>query len=416
MYNGMLVLDQARRRQSQAIVQGVTWNCAAEFDAGADRPISFVEDDTFMLLSHTQSHTLKLQFELKTIYSNGIVLYNPGPLSKQDHFAIEILKGKLKVTLKHLDKIVENTNDEYVSDGHWHKISLRITSSSLEFNVGSNSRIVKLPRGFNVEYSDILYVGGVELIKRARAMTKGLKTADSSYKGCLKNLSIGEKLKGLPNVLVSEGLLPGCVWQFPCLRKPCNENSICEQQGLDSFQCKCQESICLGSNYSDGYKVFSRTNLATDLELLALESLDVLEGKNVLITAANLHVILDYHKYGIKESGIKFNVAEAPIHGSVTFDVWPHSSNFFTLSDVSRDKIHYVHDGSESLKDKIVFEVEFSSSESFILPAYLQGKFIFTLPINITPVNDPPVLNIPATTVLRIAEVSLFERKCMFAL
>lgn len=408
----MLVLDQARRRQSQAIVHGVTWNCAAEFDAGIEKPISFVEDDNFMIIpyTHTSSHFIKLQFELKTLSEHSILIYNTGPPTKQDHLAVDIWKGKIRVLLKHSDKIVEVLNDEYVANGHWHRVSLRITTSAVELSVGSNVKTSKLIRGLSVDYSDILYVGGIELMKRSRAITKGLKTADSSYKGCMKSLSIGDKLKGLPNVLVSEGLLAGCMWQYPCLKKPCEDNAQCIQEGLDSFYCKCQEENCISSNFSDGYRVFSRTNQATDMELLSLKSLDVLEGQNVLITPANLHVILDYPKYGIKDVGIKFTIITPPVHGSVTIDVWPNEQNSFTLSDISRDKIHYVHDGSESENDKMDLEIEFFASETFILPAYLQGKFKFTLSVNITPVNDPPQLNIPTTNVLRIAQVSISNK------
>lgn len=48
-------------------------------------------------------------------------------------------------------------------------------------------------------------------------------------------------------------------------------------------------------------------------------------------------------------------------------------------------------------------DLELSSSEPFILPAYLQGKNRFTLPVILTPVNDPPILETP--NVLRIAQV-----------
>lgn len=406
MYNGILVLDQARRRQSQAIVHGVTWNCAAEFDATVDKAISFVEDDNFMTIPFTPKHLSKIQFELKTIVEHCILIYNTGPPNKQDHFAIEIWKGKIRVLFKYADKFAELLNDEHVANGHWHRVTIRLSKSTVELTIGSNVKTTKLPRSLNIEYSDTLYIGGIELMKRTRAIAKGLKTADSSYKGCLKGLSIDDKLKGLPNVLVSEGLLAGCMWQYPCLKKPCEDNAQCIQEGLDSFYCKCQEENCISSNYSDGYRVFSRTNQATDMELLSLKSLNVLEGENVLITPSNLHVILDYPKYGIKDTGVKFNIITSPLHGSLTIDVWPNEKNSFTLFDISRDKVHYIHDGSESGNDRMDIAVEFITSESFILPAYLQGKFKFTLSVNITPVNDPPQLSIPATTVLRIAQVS----------
>jgi chondroitin sulfate proteoglycan 4 len=47
-YNGVNVLARARERQGHVDVQGITWSCAPEFDATADRDISFVEDGAFM--------------------------------------------------------------------------------------------------------------------------------------------------------------------------------------------------------------------------------------------------------------------------------------------------------------------------------------------------------------------------------
>lgn len=404
MYNGIWVLDQARHRQGHAAVHGVTWNCAAEFEAKFDRPISFVEEGSFIALTSSSLYSFKLQVELKTLSQHSVVIYNAGQLAKPDLFALEIWNGMVRVTLKHLNKVIDITSEEHVADGHWHKISLRITTTLLELKVNSSLMSVKLPRGHVVEFSEVFYIGGIELSKRSRAMTKGLKTADSSFKGCLKHMVVADKPKGLPDVHISEGILPGCVWQYPCLKEPCTEG-VCVQQGLDSYECQCRRDNCTSPNFTEGYKVFSRGNLANDLELLALESLQVIEGQNVLVTTTNLHVILDYPKYGIKDFGIKFYVVEIPAHGSITIDVWPHEKNSFTLADVARDKVHYVHDGSETTRDQIVLELEFSSSDTFILPAYLQGRYRFSLLVNVAPVNDPPMLQIPTTAVLRVAQV-----------
>lgn len=49
----------------------------------------------------------------------------------------------------------------------------------------------------------------------------------------------------------------------------------------------------------------------------------------------------------------------------------------------------------------------------YILPSYLQGRLRFSLNVNVTPVNDPPVLEIPSAKVLRLAQVSC-ENKLPF--
>lgn len=71
-----------------------------------------------------------------------------------------------------------------------------------------------------------------------------------------------------------------------------------------------------------------------------MKALQVMEGDNVLITTANLHLVLDYHKYGIRESGIIFQVIEPPSYGTLYIDIWPRKDNTFTLLDLSRDKVN----------------------------------------------------------------------------
>ncbi|KAJ8965484.1 hypothetical protein NQ317_017185 [Molorchus minor] len=334
-YNDINILELARHRQSQATVQGITWNCAAEFEAAVDQPISFVEDDAYMIIPQKMYHKeLKVQFEL-------------------------------------LSKSVK------VSDGKWHKIYFRQTPAFLELTVDEHKTNEKNVHGHLFQLSDSSYIGGLE---------------------------ITDQKKGLPDAQVTEGLLPDCMWQYPCLQNPCSDNGVCVQHGLDSFQCQCQEELCVNVNYTERYKVFSKSSLATELELLSVEPLEVLEGQSEIITTNNLHMILDYQKYGIKDSGINFFIVEGPEHGSITIDIWPHEKNSFALLDVARDKVHYVHDGSESTHDSMVLEVEFSAVNTFILPVYLRGRSRFSLSVNVVPTNDPPVLEMSDATVLRTVQ------------
>lgn len=69
-------------------------------------------------------------------------------------------------------------------------------------------------------------------------------------------------------------------------------------------------------------------------------------------------------------------------------------------------QIQYIHDDSESTEDEMILELTLTTGSSLKLPSYLQGSLRFPLHVNITPVNDPPVLEIPTTKVLRLAQVS----------
>ncbi|CAH0562469.1 unnamed protein product [Brassicogethes aeneus] len=404
-YNGVTVLEQARQRQSQATVQGVTWNCAAEFEANVDRPISFVEDDAFVVIPQKiQNKEIKITFELKTIAQDGLLFYNTGKSTKQEYFSLELANRSVRATMKIHEKSVEVYSLEEVSDGEWHKVVFRSTPSTVELIVDEKKFSESNTLRHNFQFTDSSYLGGMEVNKRYRASSKGCRKCDISFKGCIRNFKSMDVRKGLPDAHVTEGILPGCIWNYPCLHNPCNDNGTCVQQGLDSFQCHCKEDLCVKVNYTEGYKVFSKNSLATELELLAVEPLEVVEGENQIITTNNLHMILDYQKYGIKDTGINFFIVEGPEHGSVTIDIWPHEKSAFSLSDIGRDKVYYVHDGSEHTHDSMVLEVEFSPADTFILPVYLQGKFRFSLLATILLKNDPPTLEINDSTVLRVVQ------------
>ncbi|XP_056646513.1 chondroitin sulfate proteoglycan 4 [Diorhabda sublineata] len=406
-YNGIDVLELARYRQSQSTVQSITWNCAAEFEATVDQPISFIEDDAYVVISDKiiSSKELSINFEIRTINKDGLLFHNSGYKHKQDFLSIELNNYSIYAVIKINEKVTKlMSKNSKISNGEWHKISVRMTHTVIELSIDERIFSEKNTQNSIFEMTDISYLGGLEISKRFRATQKGCDLCDTSFKGCLRYLTISGVEKGLPDAQVTERIMPGCLWHYPCLQNPCSNNGICIQQGLDSFHCQCKEQFCVHVNYSEGYKVFSRSSLATELELLSVEPLVVLEGQSELLTTNNLHMILDYHKYGISDSGITFFVMEGPEHGSITLDIWPHDKNSFTFYDLACDRVHYIHDGSEEDHDHIVMEVIFSTSDSFILPEYLQGRFKFSLTVAVTPTNDPPILDISDATVLRTVQ------------
>lgn len=71
-----------------------------------------------------------------------------------------------------------------------------------------------------------------------------------------------------------------------------------------------------------------------------------MEGENVLITTDNINVILDYAKYGIRDSGVSFYITQPPRHGSLSIGSnnligSTDSNSVFTLLDLANDKVSY---------------------------------------------------------------------------
>ncbi|CAH2036007.1 unnamed protein product, partial [Iphiclides podalirius] len=430
-YNGVKIIDKARSRSGSVHVEGVTWNCAAEFDADISSDISFVDEGAYLILHRISSRAGgRWQLEFKTISQNAMVLYNAGGGRGSDFLAVEILDGVVRVkTAK--GQIVHTAT---VNDGRWHKMHLLFNPSLIELSVDNIAMSTRIESGGTryLDLSDSFYLGGIESEKRQRAFAKGIEAADSSIMGCVRPVEVDDKMYGLPNALVTYGVSPKCVWWYPCVANPANPpclpSATCEQHGLDHFTCRCDSELCISPDYAEKYKVFSKSS--SELELVSLYPLTVQEGGVAVITTQNIDVVLDHHKYGVRPSGVVLHVAQPPLHGRIAVDLslqrnLPQYANyvdsegksrqFFTLMDLARDKVRYVHDGSEKHQDAIVLEMELVPEARFTLPSYLQGRNTFALHVNVTPVNDAPVLNLPPGKVLRLTQsvggdsISLFE-------
>lgn len=64
-----------------------------------------------------------------------------------------------------------------------------------------------------------------------------------------------------------------------------------------------------------------------------------------------------------------------------------------------------MHDGSETTEDSMILDVRLAAGAGYTLPGYLRGRLRFPLHVNVTPVNDPPLLEISTAKVLRLAQV-----------
>lgn len=200
------------------------------------------------------------KFELKTAAESGLLLYNAGQSSYADYLGIELLDRRVRLLMNKGNGPTELIHSTIVSDGKWHSIVVDFSPSTIGITVDKQEKMMALPSGGNryLDLADTLYIGGTELNKRARAFSKGLKSGDMSYKGCIRNMFLDNKEIGLPDVKVSQGIVAGCVWGFPCFdADPCALGANCSHLGVTSFKCHCNQSLCTKSTFSDDDKVRS---------------------------------------------------------------------------------------------------------------------------------------------------------------
>ncbi|XP_017888198.1 chondroitin sulfate proteoglycan 4 isoform X2 [Ceratina calcarata] len=344
---------------------------------------------------------------MKTGTGTGLLLYNTGQSSYADYLGIELFEGKIRLLMNKGNGPSELIHGTPVADGKWHRVVVDFNPSGIGIAVDRQENTMNLPSGGNryLDLADTLYIGGTELNKRARALNKSLKSGDVSYRGCLRNMLLDNKELGLPDVKISQGIVVGCVWGFPCIEtEPCVPKAACSQLGVSSFKCDCDQSasVCVKPNHEE---VHSKANLPVQLEILSVNSLLVSEGGHVLVTSDNIAMVLDIAKYGIDEDGVIFTLVTPPTYGTLALNLLTtRTEHSFTLEDINRDKIQYMHDGSETTEDSMILEVTLVAGAGYSLPGYLQGRLRFPLQVNVTPINDPPFLEISTAKVLRLAQ------------
>ncbi|XP_066901747.1 chondroitin sulfate proteoglycan 4 isoform X2 [Halyomorpha halys] len=408
LYNGVFPLNRARHRLGQSEAYDISWSCASEFYADVSSDISFVDVGSFMSIPNPISRVgMRWKFKLKTAIVDCLLIYTTGGGENADFVGVELTNGRVHVVLDKGGGPGKVKNEIYVSDGTWHSINIEFNSYSVEVTVDNKTAVQKLIQTSTRHYDlgSMVYLGGIEMNKRTRALSQGLKAADTSLRGCMKEIYVGSTAIGFPHAKVTKGLLSKCVWSYPCNYKPCVREATCIHRGVNSFLCLCDKSYCIRQDFPNTYTVYSKT---LQLELLELTPLSIFEGQNVVISPSNINIILDFAKYGIRDSGILFSTVSLhpPKHGHLAIELWEKSNlpQTFTLLDLANDKVHYVHDGSESYEDNIYLDLELSPGSGFVLPSYLQGQHRFILHVNISAINDPPTLFIPTGKSLKLPQ------------
>ncbi|GAB0098883.1 chondroitin sulfate proteoglycan 4 [Sergentomyia squamirostris] len=409
-YNNINVFKRAKERTSHVASARVSWACAAEFDADHQQSVSFIEDDSFMVLGKPTAYTGDLwNLEFRTIETISSVLYNVGSM---DFISLEIVEAKLRLLVGKGSNAVELIPDRNVSDGKWHNVSILYSPVTVEIAVDDAKNAATFANGSShvIELSEQFYIGGLDYNYRRRATMKGSRAAESSFRGCMKNIMINKHQVGFPDMKVTQGVTVDCVWKYPCIeRNPCIIGGICQPYGIDEFICHCNQAFCIRNDFLDRYKIFSRIDLPIDIELLAVSPMQIMEGDSAFLTPAYIDVLFDYSKIGLMEPGIMFHIVQPPKHGIISIAPFTDSGNetqskFFSLMDLSTDKVKYTHNGNEHFIDHITMDMQVVSTNRESLPDYIQGKHRFVLHVNMTPVNDAPSLYIPHNRMLRLTQ------------
>ncbi|XP_065355734.1 chondroitin sulfate proteoglycan 4 [Calliphora vicina] len=405
-YNNINIIKRAKEGTGHTDSKQVSWTCSSEFEGTAKDSISFLNSDSYALMSKESQATGETLFlKFRTMQETGVIFYNGG----FDFVMLEIENKQLNFNFNKEGSLIKLIANETVSDGRWHKLILRYNAVMAEMILddkmyrGSHDNDTKAT--INLEKS--VFFGGVQEDMRRRLWHKGLRINDHSFMGCMKDIQINNLDLGFPQMNKSQHLALNCIWKYPCVEyEPCLKSGYCNQYGVDEFICYCDQSYCIKADFQGPFKIF--TEISPTVELLYVSPVELLEGGTVFLSPHFLDVLLDTRKTsGVSDSSIVFHVVQQPRYGQL-LQFSPEKNNFvtcrtFNLVDLSTDKVKYVHNGMENFNDHATLDMQIYG-DIHKVPENLLGKHRFMLHANITPINDPPQLKIPANKILRVIE------------
>ena len=175
----MTAAEEAMASGKEASLTNIQWECAEEFEASSSEPISYVSPDSFVSFPSWISRTgASLSLTIKTLSEDAVLAYNAGHANSNDFVAVEVRGGQPRLLLDQGNGVAELWHDANVSDGQWHKITTVFRSDRLEISVDGNNKFSAPNKGTNkhIDLTDRLFIGGMELKKKTRAIRKAFKT------------------------------------------------------------------------------------------------------------------------------------------------------------------------------------------------------------------------------------------------
>lgn len=350
--------------------------------------------------------TFRLTFDLRTRSETAVLVYHSAKSYDSDYMVLELLHGRVSLTLNKGSGALEFVSDSAINDGAWHQVEVVIDPLNIRLAVDGHRKERRANAGDSrfLDLDGFLFVGGLDAPTRARAIQyelpslSGSNARAGSMVGCLQNFKINGEPYGLREVLLSRTIRPDCLWSFPCSRQPCIQHAECIEEGYYHYRCVCDQPNCFRS---DGGGQSPLTPISS---IVHMQDVVVREGAAVTLTENHIDLLVDHAAYAISDNQVVFTVTSPPAHGELRLRARPiHNLSSFTLSDILSDSVVYQQDGSEVLEDHIGLAINFTRPQPG-LPDKFSRSYWFNLVVKVAPWNDPPDLLLPINDTLYIVQ------------
>ncbi|KAM5151602.1 contactin-associated protein-like 5 [Mantella aurantiaca] len=267
-YNGVNVIDLAKRRKPQIYIVGnITFSCSEPHII----PITFSSPSTSYLLLPGTPHLddLTVSFQFRTWNSDSLLLSTK--LSGDSGFLLlQLYSGKLLLMIQEkLPNILPITAGSFLNDGLWHTVAINIRRHriSLSLDNGAAAPVhVTIPARISTGYQ--YYFGGCP------DPPSDCVNPISSFQGCMRLIFIDNQPKDL--ILVQRGMLGNfsdlqidmCGIKDRCLPNYCEHGGACSQT-WSAFHCDCgdtgyADATCHSSLYEQSCEAYKHKGYPSD--------------------------------------------------------------------------------------------------------------------------------------------------------
>ncbi|XP_036919482.1 contactin-associated protein-like 4 [Sturnira hondurensis] len=267
-YNGMDIIDLAKRQKPQIIVMGnVSFSCSQPQSV----PVTFLSPRSYLALPGPSGvEEVAAAFQFRTWNNAGLLLFGDLPLLSGGLLLL-LNDGKLKLNVYQPGKLSSDiTAGVGLNDGQWHSVSLSAKRNHLSMVVDGQVASAAALLGLEQVYSGgTYYFGGCP----DNSFGSKCKNPLGGFQGCMRRISVSAEVADL--ISVQQGSLgnfsglqiDSCGITDRCLPNYCEHGGECSQS-WSSFHCNCADTgysgaTCHNSVYEQSCEAYKHRGNAS---------------------------------------------------------------------------------------------------------------------------------------------------------
>uniref|UniRef100_A0A8D0FIF7 CNTP4 protein n=1 Tax=Strix occidentalis caurina TaxID=311401 RepID=A0A8D0FIF7_STROC len=241
-YNGMNIIDLARRHKSQIYFVGnMSFSCLEPQVV----PVTFLSSSSYLALPGTSGQEeVFVNFQFRTWNKEGLLLSSK--LHASGRFLLYLSDGKVKINLHKPGKALSDiTAGAGLNNGQWHSVSFSVKRNRISVVVDNDvtsSAYASIP--LQIYSGDAFYFGGEICCLFISGNISECNTSFGGFQGCMRLISIGNKAVDMISVQknvfgnFSDLQIDLCGIIDRCLPNYCEHGGECSQS-WNSFYCNC---------------------------------------------------------------------------------------------------------------------------------------------------------------------------------